>query len=430
MAKILIGISGSIAAFKTILLIRKLTAANHECKIILTRGGEHFVTPQLIAGLGCEVYTDNNLLSTEPKEAMLHINLARAADIFIIAPASANSIAKLAQGFADNLLGEVYLAAKLPIYIAPAMNQAMWSHPALQNNLRILKEHNCTIWEPQDGIQACGENGTGRMQEVEQLLPLIELALQDLPAHKYQNPLNSPSLDSYNLTVKDMLEHAPGQLIGKTIMITLGATVEPLDPVRFLSNHSSGKMGVALINAALSTGAEVIAIYGQITCQLPQHPRLSLVHALSAQEMLANSLKFAVNSDAVIACAAVCDYRPEIISPDKIKKNQDTVQLTLIKNPDIVATIKQQHPHLIVAGFAAETNNIINHATTKLKHKGLDLIIANDVSNNKVFNQDETEISLISHNHHPLRLDRMSKQKAASAIIAKLIQLLNRQEVV
>jgi phosphopantothenoylcysteine decarboxylase/phosphopantothenate--cysteine ligase len=397
MAKILLGISGSIAAFKSILLIRELTAANHECKIILTRGGERFITPHLIAGLGCEVYTDNDLISADPKRAMLHINLARFADIVIIAPASANTIAKLAHGFTDTLLGEVALATTKPLYLAPAMNQAMWAHPALQNNLQLLKSRNYIIWGPEAGIQACGESGIGRMQEVQQLSTLIKAVLQPSP---------------------------PSQLAKFTLMITLGATIEPLDPVRFISNHSSGKMGIALINAALACGAKVIAIHAQLGQQLPPHPRLTTVFTPQSKDMLENSLKLAPTCDAVIACAAVCDYRPEIISRNKIKKTTNSYQLNLIKNPDIVAAIKQTYPHLVVVGFAAETCNIIENASAKLKSKNLDLVIANDVSNNQVFNQDEITISIIGKNQDIVHLPHMSKSQAAESIISALTQQL------
>jgi phosphopantothenoylcysteine decarboxylase/phosphopantothenate--cysteine ligase len=396
MAKILIGISGSIAAYKTILYLRELRKLNHQCKVILTAGGAQFVTANLIAALGCEVYCDETINLSKTEQAMLHIDLAKWADRFIIAPLSAHTLAKLAHGFADNLLTQAALAYDAtiqPIYLAPAMNQQMWHNQATQANLQLLKERNFTIWNPATGLQACGDNGTGRMIEAEQLVMLTE------------QTLIQPTL------------------VGKKIIITLGATVEPIDPVRFISNHSSGKMGLALINAALARGAQVIALCGKLAVKLPMHPHLQYIETLSADEMFACALTQAIDTDMIIACAAVADYKVANYAPQKIKKKAEQITLELIKNPDIISLVKKQFPKLISVGFAAETENIIEHATRKLKTKGLDLIIANDVSEQQVFNQDTTKVSIIKQGG-AINEFSGSKKQVAEQIFEQLEPLL------
>ncbi|MBX9599142.1 MAG: bifunctional phosphopantothenoylcysteine decarboxylase/phosphopantothenate--cysteine ligase CoaBC [Burkholderiales bacterium] len=372
MAKILIGISGSIAAYKTILYLRELRKLNHQCKVILTAGGAQFVTANLIAALGCEVYCDESINLSKTEQAMLHIDLAKWADRFIIAPLSAHTLAKLAHGFADNLLTQAVLAYDAsiqPIYLAPAMNQQMWHNLATQANLQLLKERNFEIWEPASGLQACGDNGTGRMIEAEQLVKLTEQTL------------------------------APPSLLGKKIIITLGATVEPIDPVRYISNHSSGKMGLALINAALNRGAQVTAIHGKLAINLPDHPYLQKIKALSADEMLEHALTHSIDTDMIIACAAVADYKVANYAPQKIKKNGERITLELIKNPDIISIVKEKFPQLLSVGFAAETEQVIEHAQAKLKTKNLDAIIANNVSQQQVFDQDNTVVNIIQANN-------------------------------
>lgn len=399
MAKILIGISGSIAAYKTILYLRELRKLNHQCRVILTTGGAQFVTANLLAALGCEVYCDQTLDLTKPEQSMLHIDLAKWADRFIIAPLSAHTLAKLAHGFADNLLTQAALAYDAtiqPIYLAPAMNQQMWHNPATQANLQLLKERNFTIWEPAAGLQACGDNGTGRMLEAEQLVMLTEQILIE------------PTL------------------IGKKIIITLGATVEPIDPVRFISNHSSGKMGLALINAALARGAQVVALCGKLAVKLPNHhPNLQQIETLSADEMLGCALTQAIDAEMIIACAAVADYKVANYAPQKIKKNAERITLELTKNPDIISTVKQQFPELISIGFAAETENVIEHAKIKLKAKNLNAIIANDVSEQQVFNQNTTKVSIIEQ-RGTIHEFNGSKNQVAEQIFEYLESLLCR----
>lgn len=394
MANILLGISGSIAAYKSILLLRELTEQGHQCKVVLTKGAQQFVTTELIAGLGCEVYTEYNIDLSDHKQAMLHINLARWAERFIIAPISASTIAKLATGIADNLLGMLALAynGSAPIYIAPAMNQAMWANSIVQQNISTLKKHNFVIWEPQSGIQACGENGMGRMLESDKISELIQESLATKPTSN------------------------------KTLLITLGATIEPIDPVRYISNHSSGKMGIAIVNTALALGMRVIAVCGKTSEEILEHSKLQIIKTSSALEMLSATQNYATQADIFIAVAAVCDYRVAEISPDKIKKNEETTTLQLIKNPDIVSLIKKQFPALFAVGFAAETTNLIEHAQQKLLRKQLNLIIANDVSNNQIFNHDTTSISIINQTGVLSTHQQISKSTAAQIILQKTLE--------
>jgi|LauGreDrversion4_2_1035121.scaffolds.fasta_scaffold155306_2 phosphopantothenoylcysteine decarboxylase/phosphopantothenate--cysteine ligase len=396
MAKILIGISGSIAAYKTILYLRELRKLNHQCKVILTAGGAQFVTANLIAALGCEVYCDESINLSKTEQAMLHIDLAKWADRFIIAPLSAHTLAKLAHGFADNLLTQAVLAYDAsiqPIYLAPAMNQQMWHNLATQANLQLLKERNFEIWEPASGLQACGDNGTGRMIEAEQLVKLTEQTL------------------------------TPPSLLGKKIIITLGATLEAIDPVRYISNHSSGKMGLALVNAALNRGAQVTAIYAKLAVNLPVHPRLDAIKALSADEMLACALTQATDTNMIIACAAVADYKVANYVPQKIKKNEERITLELIKNPDIISLVKKKFPQLLSVGFAAETEQVIEHAKAKLKTKNLDAIIANDVSQQQVFDQDNTVVNIIQANNLSVQIAG-NKSYVAEQIFQQLESLI------
>ncbi|AUR52126.1 bifunctional phosphopantothenoylcysteine decarboxylase/phosphopantothenate--cysteine ligase CoaBC [Aquella oligotrophica] len=397
MKKILIGISGSIAAYKTVLLIRELSQSGYAVRVILTSGGQRFVTKKLIAGLGVEVYTDDTIKLDKPEEAMLHINLAKWADLIMIAPASANTIAKLATGLADSLLYESVLAASnKAIYLAPAMNYQMYKNPATQANLQILAGRGINICEPNEGIQACGDVGLGRMQEANQLQQIIE------------NHFRHKEL---------------ANLRDRIIVITLGATIEAIDPVRFISNHSSGKMGLALINAALDAGAKVIAIYGKIDVTLPENsPSFTKIPALSATEMLNVTLEQAKTADILIACAAICDYRMKEISKEKIKKNSanNAITLELIPNPDIVAEAKKATPSLLCIGFAAETENLIDHAKVKLEKKNLDIIVANPVDNGKAFGKDNNEIHILDKKGNISQYTETSKNILATNIMIYL----------
>ena len=359
MANILIGISGSIAAFKSVLLIRQLQTCGHQCKAVITSGGIRFVTPELIAGLGVEVFTDQSVNFANHNDAMLHINLAKWADVIMIAPASANTMAKIAAGMAEDILSELILAAgSNKCLIAPAMNYQMWSNPITQDNIQRLINYGFKICYPDTGIQACGDFGQGRLAKPEILVQLIEEFFNE------KNDVDTiDTIDTIDKLNKQQL------LCGKTILLTLGATIEAIDPVRYISNHSSGKMGKAIAENALHAGAKVIAIQGNTSVQLIAHPRLKIIGAKTADIMLQQVIAEAQKADIFIACAAVSDYRVTEQSLHKIKKNNQTISLELTKNPDILKTCKEEYPELPCIGFAAETENVIDNAINKLKQK-------------------------------------------------------------
>ena len=361
--RILLGVTGGIAAYKSAELIRCLQGAGAEVRVILTAGGAQFITPLTLQALsGKPVHQD--LLDPKAEAAMGHIELARWADLVLIAPASADFIARLNLGRADDLLTTTCLATTAPIAIAPAMNQAMWLSESTQKNLADLELRKTNIFGPSEGPQACGDIGPGRMLEANELAALS--------ANLFQT----------------------GQLSGKKVVITAGPTREAIDPVRYISNHSSGKMGFALAEAACEAGAQVTLITGPVHLDTPE--RISRIDVVSARDMYTASLEHGKNADIFIATAAVADYTPSKPELEKIKKSDDFVAIQLTKNPDIVAKIAQLKPKPFTVGFAAETNNMIEHAEKKITSKNLDMIIANDVSRKDIgFNSDDNAVTAI-----------------------------------
>lgn len=359
---VLLGITGGIAAYKTPDLVRKLTANNADVRAVLTASAEHFVSPLALQAVsGNPVSTD--LLDPAAEAAMGHIELAKWADSILIAPATANFIAKLAHGLADDLLSTLCLASTAELYISPAMNQQMWQAPATQENLKLLANRGVNIIPPDSGEQACGDVGQGRMPEPQYLADLIT----------QQKPQQS--------------------LAGKQIVITAGPTQEAIDPVRYISNHSSGKMGYALANAALAMGAEVTLVSGPVNLSAPCSANLIKVE--SAQQMHAAVMAEIENADIFIGCAAVADYRPSDVQNQKIKKNNQELTLTFIKNPDILADVAKQQQSVFTVGFAAETQDVSRYAKEKLARKQLDMIAANDVSNSSIgFNSDQNALTV------------------------------------
>ncbi|WP_296240562.1 bifunctional phosphopantothenoylcysteine decarboxylase/phosphopantothenate--cysteine ligase CoaBC, partial [Psychrobacter sp. UBA6739] len=413
MSNIVLAITGGIAAYKSAIFARLLIKAGFEVRVIMTTGAQAFITPLTLQALtGNEVHI--SLLDEKAEAGMGHIELAKWADLIIIAPASANTLARLAMGMADDLLTTVCLATAAPVIIAPAMNQQMWAHPAVNLNVQTLRDMNYQIIQPASGEQACGDLGAGRLPEPDQLLAEVLLF--------------------------NAMQTTPQLLAGKRVVITAGPTVEAIDPVRYLSNHSTGKMGFALARACVAAGADVILIAGGKVA-LPTPLNVTRIDVLSAKEMLiaaqqcvdgthsalryvpedehdhshdhdhshqhehhgecdcgddhshshnhshdiddeehAHSENQNVMADIFIATAAVADYRTEEAAPQKIKKTQDAMTLSLVKNPDILATISLAHPALFVVGFAAETQDIERYARGKLVSKDLDLIACNDVS--------------------------------------------------
>ncbi|OXL25513.1 bifunctional phosphopantothenoylcysteine decarboxylase/phosphopantothenate--cysteine ligase CoaBC [Psychrobacter sp. DAB_AL32B] len=449
MSNILLAITGGIAAYKSAIFARLLIKAGFEVRVIMTSGAQAFITPLTLQALtGNEVHI--SLLDEQAEAGMGHIELAKWADLVVIAPASANTLARLAMGMADDLLTTVCLATTAPVIIAPAMNQQMWAHPAVNLNVQTLRDMNYQIITPASGEQACGDVGAGRLPEPEALLDEVLLF--------------------------NAMQTTPQLLAGKRVVITAGPTVEAIDPVRYLSNHSTGKMGFALARACVAAGAEVILIAGGKVA-LPTPLNVTRIDVLSAKEMLiaaqqcvqgthsalqyvsedeqddhhnhdhhhsdcgcgddhgddhthldhdssasANSQYDPRAADIFIATAAVADYRTEEAAPQKIKKTQDTMTLSLVKNPDILATISLAHPALFVVGFAAETQDVERYARGKLVDKDLDLIACNDVSRADIgFASDDNAMEVFfseRYEHDSITLDKASKDKIAEQLVS------------
>ncbi len=391
--RILVAIAGGIAAYKGAELVRLLKKQGAEVRVILSRGAREFITPLTLQALSGEpVHTE--LLDESAEAGMGHIELARWADLLIIAPATADVIARLAHGRADDLLTTVTLATAAPVAVAPAMNQQMWANAATQENLTLLAQRNIQVVGPEQGEQACGDTGPGRLMEP----TLIVEALQDR--------FSSRHLDN------------------KKVVITAGPTIEAIDPVRYLSNHSSGKMGYALARACAEAGADVTLISGPVHLTPPD--RVKLLRVTSAIEMHDAAVTASEGADLFIGAAAVADFRVSAPATEKIKKSgQPNLSLTLIENPDVIAAVSQlaARPALVV-GFAAETSSVLAHARAKLEKKGLDLVIANDVSDPETgFGSDRNAVYLIgasSEQHLPLA----SKQVIAEQIVIALAQQL------
>jgi len=388
---VLLGVSGGIAAYKSAELVRQLQELGASVRVIMTRGAREFITPLTLQALsGNPVHTE--LLDAEAELGMSHIELARWADVLLIAPATADLLARLAAGRADDLLTIVALATAAPIVIAPAMNQQMWRDKATAANVAMLATRGCTLVGPASGVQACGDIGLGRMEEP----AVIATATAGL-------------FDT-------------GLLAGKKVLITAGPTREALDPVRYISNHSSGKMGYALAQAAIEAGALTTLVSGPVILQVPEHARLLRVE--SAVEMLDQCIRLLDDCDVFIACAAVADYRPAAIEQQKIKKGPEQISLQLVRNPDIVAAVAASAQRPFTVGFAAETTELLAHAREKMLRKGLDMIVANDVSNRAIgFNSDNNEATVLwPGGEQPLAL--MGKGAMARQIIGLIAQQL------
>ncbi|MBO1519893.1 bifunctional phosphopantothenoylcysteine decarboxylase/phosphopantothenate--cysteine ligase CoaBC [Oceanisphaera pacifica] len=369
--RILIGISGGIAAYKIAELIRRLKERHAEVRVVMTESAKAFITPLTLQAVSGEPVSDT-LLDPAAEAGMGHIELAKWADLILIAPASANTIAKLSAGLADDLLTTLCLATPAPLAVAPAMNQQMYRHLATQHNLATLLQRDTLVWGPALGAQACGDVGPGRMLEPMELLALVEQHFT-----------------------------APSQLLaGVKLMLTAGPTREALDPVRFISNHSSGKMGYALAAAAQQMGAEVTLVSGPVALATPNG--VTRINVESATQMHAAVMQDIKHQQIFIACAAVADYSPKQIAEHKIKKtSQDALVIELTKNPDIVADVAAGTNKPFTVGFAAETQGVAHYAQDKLKRKKLDMIAANNVAaQNQGFNSDHNALSVFWPNGH------------------------------
>lgn len=398
--RIVLGISGSIACYKSADLASKLTQAGAQVDVILTQAATQFITPLTFQSVtGRRAYTDRDLWGDAAH--VLHVGLAHGADLLVVAPATANTLAKLAHGAADDLLSVTALAATCPLLIAPAMDGGMFTHPATQANLRLLTERGALVIGPEEGHLASGLVARGRMSEPQMLLGYIRRRLaQD------------------------------GPLQGRKVVVTAGGTREAIDPVRFLSNHSSGKQGYALAQAALDAGGEVVLITTATTLAAPVGVRR--VDVNSAQEMLTAVLRECAAADVLMMAAAVADFRPAQVAGQKIKKQAgDVPTLELVRNPDILLEVAQQRrvsgwPPVVV-GFAAETENLLQNAQTKLVQKGLSLLVANDVSASDAgFAVDTNRVTLLGADGTVETLPLLSKAEVAAKVVEKVVSSLSQ----
>lgn len=386
---ILIGISGGIAAYKSAEVIRLFKKAGHDVRVCMTPGACEFITPLTLQALsGNPVHSA--LLDTEAEAGMGHIELARWADVVLIAPATADLLARLRIGMANDLLSTVVLATAAPVHIAPAMNQQMWAHPATKENIAVLEKRHI-IHGPAAGEQACGDIGFGRMLEPQALFDNLSKSLSLDPDAKI--------------------------LTGHRILITAGPTREPLDPVRYLTNRSSGKMGYAIAEAASALGARVVLVSGPT--RLSVSDSIRRIDIETAEEMLSEVTAEVASCDLFIAAAAVADYRLKSISTVKMKKTSSAdLQLDLEQNPDILATTSKVNPDLFTVGFAAETNNVLEYAEAKLKKKSLNLIVANQVGKQKGFDVETNQVDILAANGEHFTLPEMDKKALAFEILA------------
>lgn len=396
--RIVLGVTGSIAVYKAIDLASKLTQAGALVDVIMTEAAQQFVTPLAFQAVtGRAVYTDmwasaDSALPTH----IAHVGLGEGADLLVIAPITANSIAKLAQGLADDLLSVTALAARCPLVIAPAMDGGMYSHPATQANIATLIERGATLIEPDEGRFASGLIGKGRLPDTSTLIGRIRRALA-----------------------------RSGPLAGKRVVVTAGGTREPLDPVRYLTNRSSGKQGYAVAQAALDAGAEVVLIS---SASLPTPIGAQLVTVDTAQSLHDAVLEHSAGADALVMIAAVADYRPATRAQQKIKKSDGDLSLQLARNPDILLAVKDmaQRPKAVV-GFAAESENLLANAQDKLVRKGLDLLVANDISATDAgFANDYNRVTILSRGGSQTTIDRSSKSAIAEVIVEHLSSLIGK----
>ena len=396
--RITLGVTGGIAAYKSAELVRRLQDEGHTIQVVMTRAAREFITPLTFAALsGQRVITDlfsssasgeNNLES-----AIDHIAVAQRTDLLLVAPATAHILAKFARGFADDFLTTLYLASTAPVVVAPAMNVNMWQHKATQENLATLRARGVRVVEPNEGYLACGMTGSGRLASQEEILKAVEEVLQ-----------------------------GQQDLVGERVLVTAGPTREDIDPVRFLTNRSSGKMGYAVAEAAARRGAKVVLVSGPTALETPQS--VERVDIRSAQEMLlAVQAQFPGCTLAIFA-AAVADYRVAEPSESKIKRMHDTLTLRLEPNPDILATVAREKGNRLVVGFAAETENVAENARKKLVQKNADLIVANDLTTEGAgFDVDTNVVTLFSRDQRDLPLPRLTKAEVAQCILDEVLRM-------
>lgn len=394
--KIVLGITGSIAAYKSCLIIRELVKRGAEVQVVITPAGKEFITPITLSAL-TQKPVISDFFSQRDGTWHSHVALGLWADAMLIAPCTASTLGKMANGIADNMLITTYLSMKAPVFIAPAMDLDMYAHPTTQQNMERLKGFGNHIIEPQSGFLASGLEGKGRMEEPEKIVDCLDLFFEK----------------------KDLL--------GKRILITAGPTYEKIDPVRFIGNYSSGKMGFALAEECARRGAEVTIIAGPVSVQ-SKMTNVRRIDVESCQNMYDAATELFTQTDAAILCAAVADFRPAEVAEQKIKRVGQTMDIHLVPNPDIAASLGQmKKENQVLVGFALETNDEEQNAQHKLEKKNLDFIVLNSLRNEGTcFRSDENQISIISRDGQT-DYDKKSKREVAADIIDELVRNINRQ---
>lgn len=388
--KILVGVTGGIAAYKSPDVVRRLIDRGTQVQVVMTQGATQFVTPLTLQAVsGNAVRTD--LWDTNAEAAMGHIELARWADEILVAPASADFLARLAHGLADDLLTTLCLATTAPITVAPAMNQAMWMNAATQANVRLLEERGVRILGPASGDQACGEVGPGRMLE----------------------PIDIAEAVSANIAVANLLA-------GLKVVVTAGPTRERIDPVRYISNRSSGKMGYAVAQAARDAGAKVVLVTGPVGIAPP--PGIQVANVETAEQMLDAVRTHLIGANIFVAAAAVSDYKAALASREKIKKTEAALSLPLARTPDVLATIARAASHPFLVGFAAETENVEQNALEKLESKSLDMIAANKVGDGLAFDKDDNALTVYWPGGGKVELPLASKTLLARQLVSLIAE--------
>ena len=408
-----LGVSGGIAAYKAIEVLRLLQKADCEVRVAMTKNSTEFVQPLTFRALTesyvlVDDYDENN------PDPIAHINFSQEIDLLLIVPATANILAKFANGIADDFLSSTYLASNAPVMVAPAMNTTMWNHPATQRNIAQLKKDGVYFVEPVSGELACKTVGTGKLEDIQniarQALSLLDAESSEFRVQISENKDRRPKTED---------------LKGERLLITVGGTREAIDPVRFISNHSSGKMGFAMAEAAERRGAEVTVVCGVVSVETTQN--VKLIKAVSAEEMFRAVMKELPKQTIFIGAAAVADYRPKEIVTAKIKKeNKDSLNLELEKTPDILANVsKNRGKNLLVIGFAAETNDVVGYAKSKMAKKNLDLVVANDITKKGAGFDTDTNIATIltKNNDEKIELPLMLKREMADKILDEVIKL-------
>ena len=383
---IVLGITGGIAAYKAPDLVRRLRERNAEVQIVMTASAEEFVTATALQAVSGRPVR-SNLWDKEAEAAMSHIELARWADVVLVAPATAEVMARIVSGAAPDLLTTICLATESPIALAPAMNHVMWNNPATQSNRELLEQRGLHILGPDTGSQACGETGAGRMLDPD----VIAATVCGLSVGK-----------------------GDGSLEGRTVIVTAGPTREPIDPVRYITNRSSGKMGYAIARAAAAQGADVILVTGPVNLRPP--PGMRVFQVNTAREMLEATHEYVADADIFVAAAAVADYRPAEIEPQKIKKHDESMSLELVRCPDILSSVSALDNPPFTVGFAAETENVEAYARAKLENKHLDMIVANRVGDDLGFDRDDNAVTVLWPNGRQ-EFSRTAKTELARSLV-------------